>query len=93
MKISFVEPLAELKPSIQSLWIFATMNMAAPNGCAKLIVNWDQAHFTNEFRRMTGFPPKRFFNEIANELGRALSARQEFAFLQSPSGDGHVSSV
>ena len=31
---------------------------------------YDQAHFTKEFKRMTGFPPERFTREVANEFGR-----------------------
>lgn len=34
---------------------------------------YDQAHFTKEFKRMTGFSPQRFTAEISNEFGRRLS--------------------
>ncbi len=36
---------------------------------------FDQSHFAKEFKRMTGFPPRRFSQEIANEFGRKLSLR------------------
>ena len=46
MKLSFVEIRAELKPYIQAFWIFESSigmpaseaNLAAPNGCPKLII-------------------------------------------------------
>lgn len=34
---------------------------------------YDQAHFTKEFKRMTGYSPQRFSLEVANEFGRRLS--------------------
>ncbi len=36
---------------------------------------YDQAHFTRDFKRMTGFPPKHFLN-VSNEFGRRLSLSQ-----------------
>jgi AraC-like DNA-binding protein len=33
---------------------------------------YDQAHFTREFRRMTGHSPQRFVREVSNEFGRHL---------------------
>ncbi len=36
---------------------------------------YDQAHFTRDFKRMTGFPPKQFLN-VSNEFGRQLSLSQ-----------------
>lgn len=46
MKITFFEPRGELRPYIQSLWVFESpygmpseeRSLAAPNGCAKLII-------------------------------------------------------
>jgi len=35
----------------------------------------DQAHFTNEFKRMTGYPPHYFAHEVSNEFGRQLTSR------------------
>ncbi|PWT80572.1 MAG: hypothetical protein C5B57_12055 [Blastocatellia bacterium] len=37
---------------------------------------YDQAHFTREFRRMTGHSPQRFVREVSNEFGRRLVHRQ-----------------
>ncbi len=37
---------------------------------------YDQAHFDKEFKRMTGFPPGKFRDEISNEFGRQLALRQ-----------------
>ncbi|HTP12913.1 MAG TPA: helix-turn-helix domain-containing protein [Bacteroidota bacterium] len=34
---------------------------------------YDQAHFAKEFKRMTGYPPRRFTAEVTNEFGRRLS--------------------
>ena len=34
---------------------------------------YDQAHFTKEFKRMTGYSPQKFTLEISNEFGRRLS--------------------
>ena len=34
---------------------------------------YDQAHFTKEFKRMTGYSPQRFSLEVPNEFGRRLS--------------------
>ncbi len=47
MKLSFVAPRAELRPYIQSIWVFESpvgmppsdTSLAAPNGCAKIIIN------------------------------------------------------
>lgn len=36
---------------------------------------YDQAHFTKEFRKKTGYSPKRFSSEVFNEFGRRLSLR------------------
>ncbi len=49
MKISFIEPRTELKAYIKSIWVFESqfgmplkdMNLAAPNGCPKLIINYE----------------------------------------------------
>lgn len=35
---------------------------------------FDQAHFTKEFKRMTGYSPRRFTLEVSNEFGRRLAA-------------------
>jgi uncharacterized protein DUF6597 len=51
MKISFVTPHAELQPYIESFWVLESPNglpataksIAAPNGCAKLIVPYDNS--------------------------------------------------
>jgi AraC-like DNA-binding protein len=36
---------------------------------------YDQAHFSKEFKRMTGYAPGRFSREVTNEFGRRLSLR------------------
>ena len=36
---------------------------------------YDQAHFTKEFKRMTGFAPRQFVQEVTNEFGRRLTLR------------------
>ena len=33
---------------------------------------YDQAHFTKEFKKMTGYSPRRFSREVSNEFGRRL---------------------
>lgn len=46
MKLSFVQPRSELRPYLESLWVFessagmppADLSMAAPNGCPKLVI-------------------------------------------------------
>jgi AraC-like DNA-binding protein len=51
MKLSFVQPRPELQPFIESLWVFqsavgmplADTSMAAPNGCAKLIIPYQNS--------------------------------------------------
>ena len=51
MKLTFIEPNEELKPYIQSLWVFESQvgmppgesNLAAPNGCSKLIVPYENS--------------------------------------------------
>jgi AraC-like DNA-binding protein len=37
---------------------------------------YDQAHFTKDFKKMTGFSPQHFTLEVANEFGRRLSLQQ-----------------
>jgi AraC-like DNA-binding protein len=37
---------------------------------------YDQAHFSREFRRMTGHPPQKFMREVPNEFGRRLVQQQ-----------------
>jgi AraC-like DNA-binding protein len=37
---------------------------------------YDQAHFTKEFKRMTGFSPKQYTSVASNEFGRRLEIRQ-----------------
>lgn len=49
MRISFVQPGHELRPYIESIWVFesrsgmppADISMAAPNGCPKLIIPYE----------------------------------------------------
>ena len=36
---------------------------------------YDQAHFTREFKKMTGYAPQRFSREVSNEFGRRLSLK------------------
>lgn len=36
---------------------------------------YDQSHFAKEFRRMTGYAPRRFSSEVSNEFGRRLTLR------------------
>jgi AraC-like DNA-binding protein len=36
---------------------------------------FDQAHFSKEFRRMTGHSPREFMSGVANEFGRRLALR------------------
>jgi AraC-like DNA-binding protein len=36
---------------------------------------YDQAHFTNEFRKMTGHSPRKFIRGVSNEFGRRLLLR------------------
>jgi len=38
---------------------------------------YDQAHFTKEFRKMTGHPPGKFIREVSNEFGRRLMCNQD----------------
>jgi AraC-like DNA-binding protein len=37
---------------------------------------YDQAHFTKEFRKMTGHSPGKFIREVSNEFGRRLVRHQ-----------------
>ena len=37
---------------------------------------YDQAHFTKEFRRMTGHSPRQFIRDVSNEFGRRLVRQQ-----------------
>jgi AraC-like DNA-binding protein len=36
---------------------------------------YDEAHFCNEFKRMTGYSPRRFTRAVTNEFGRRLTLR------------------
>ena len=38
---------------------------------------YDQAHFTKEFRKMTGHSPQKFIREVSNEFGRRLMRQQQ----------------
>jgi len=37
---------------------------------------YDQAHFTREFRKMTGHSPRKFIRDVPNEFGRRLMRQQ-----------------
>ena len=51
MRVAFVQPRVELRPFIQSLWVFESpvgmppddKNLAAPNGCAKVIIPYQNS--------------------------------------------------
>lgn len=51
MRLSFVQPRPELQPYIESFWVFESavgmpstdMSMAAPNGCPKLIIPYENS--------------------------------------------------
>ncbi len=51
MKLTFVEPRAELKPYIKSIWVFespvgmplSAKSIAVPNGCPKIIINFENS--------------------------------------------------
>ena len=51
MKLTFVTPRRELQPYIKSLWVFESAegmpqndtNLAAPNGCPKLLVLYENS--------------------------------------------------
>ncbi len=59
MKLSFIEPRIELKPYIQSIWVFESavglpssdISLAAPNGSAKLIFNSENSLITTVLGR------------------------------------------
>ncbi|MGA2615756.1 MAG: DUF6597 domain-containing transcriptional factor [Spirochaetia bacterium] len=59
MKLSFIEPRIELKPYIQSIWVFegavglpsSEISLAAPNGSAKLIFNSENSLITTVLGR------------------------------------------
>ena len=36
---------------------------------------YDQAHFSKEFKRMTGYAPRQFTRYVTNEFGRRLTLR------------------
>jgi methylphosphotriester-DNA--protein-cysteine methyltransferase len=36
---------------------------------------YDEAHFDKEFKRMTGYPPRKFTLAVSNEFGRRLALR------------------
>lgn len=36
---------------------------------------FDQAHFVREFKKMTGYSPRKFSREVSNEFGRRLSLK------------------
>jgi AraC-like DNA-binding protein len=36
---------------------------------------YDQAHFTKEFKKMTGYSPGKFTREVTNEFGRRLTLK------------------
>lgn len=59
INLTFVEPIDELKPFIQSIWVFESSvgmplsdsSLAAPNGCSKIIINYENTiHSTAEGR-------------------------------------------
>ena len=37
---------------------------------------YDQAHFSKEFKRMTGHSPLEFMTDVSNEFGRRLLAQK-----------------
>ncbi len=59
-------------------WFYRTVNRTASYAALKEEMYqyfYDQAHFTRDFKRMTGFPPKHFV-KVSNEFGRRLSLSQ-----------------
>jgi len=59
VRVSYVEPRTELRPYVQSIWVFESHvglplsdhSLAAPNGCAKLIFNCENSLITDAMGR------------------------------------------
>ena len=55
MKITFIQPRPELRPFIESLWVFESpvgmpqtdSSIAAPNGCSKLVIPYQNSLFSS----------------------------------------------
>jgi len=68
VKLSFLRPRDELRGHIQSIWLFESdsglpvsdVNMAAPNGCPKLVVNFENALISSVLGRARETAEKSF---------------------------------
>jgi AraC-like DNA-binding protein len=69
MKLSFIEPRGELQPYIDSVWVFESPNglpsdednIAAPNGCPKLIFLYENAMITTDAGKVETKPDKKLY--------------------------------
>lgn len=80
MQIRYVKPRAELAAYIERLWVLESAaglpagktNVVPPNGCAKLAI---PVLNTREFKRLTGFPPRRYMRAIDSGFCRRIASR------------------
>jgi len=102
MKISFVTPGAELRPYVESFWVLesadglpATANsIAAPNGCSKLIVPYDNSIVSEaDGRVQTTWAHRMYFVGNRDSATLLRTSRRKTGFIAiefRPNGAFHI---
>jgi AraC-like DNA-binding protein len=90
MKIAFIEPNQEIKPYIESLWVFDSpvgfpagdSSVAAPNGCAKLIIPYQNSLVsTVKGASSNSHPGKLYFVGNQDSSTQLQSTNQATGFI------------
>ena len=90
MKITFIEPNQEIKPYIESLWVFDSpvgfpagdSSVAAPNGCAKLIIPYQNSLVsTVKGASSNSHPGKLYFVGNQDSSTQLQSTNQATGFI------------
>src|SRR4029077_9369259 len=89
MELSFVQPRPELRPYIESVWVFESAigmpigdkSLAAPNGCPKLIILYENSLVTTVEDSVQVSPEGLYFVGNRDISARIQSSTRKIGFI------------